>query len=96
MSCCTRRCSKRKLWVLMLLGGLVVAAVMGGKRRSGEARPSMWVKMEEMMAEMPEDFPPRVMFDDVATTKENTERILEILDKGGSVPAPDAVDSDSE
>jgi hypothetical protein len=41
--------------------------------------------MKNAMEEMPEDFPPRVMFDNVATARENTDRILEILDKGGNV-----------
>jgi len=37
------------------------------------------------MEEMPEDFPPRVMFDNVEATRSNTERILEVL---GEKPAP--------
>jgi hypothetical protein len=35
------------------------------------------------MEEMPEDFPPRVMYDNVETTRANTERILEILEANG-------------
>lgn len=40
----------------------------------------MWEKMGHLMDEMPEDFPPRVMFDNLAVTRQNTERILEILE----------------
>jgi hypothetical protein len=75
----------KKLSVLVLLGGLVLAAVMRGKRQSGEERPSKWEKMKKAMEEMPADFLPRVMFDNVATARENTDRILEILEKGGAV-----------
>lgn len=79
----------KKLVGLMLVGGVVGAVVMKGKRQSTEPQPSMWDKMRRHMEDMPEDFPPRVMFDNVATTKENTERILEILGEGGSVANPE-------
>ncbi len=82
MGCCHGRCNMRKFVVLMLVGGVVCAAVMRGKRHSGEERPSMWDKMREGMESMPEDFPPRVMFDNVVATKETTQRILEILEDG--------------
>jgi len=34
--------------------------------------------------DMPEDFPPRVMFDNVETTKANTEEILNLLRRDAS------------
>ncbi len=40
----------------------------------------MWDKMRQFMDDMPEDFPPRIMFDSLAATRENTERILAILE----------------
>jgi hypothetical protein len=40
----------------------------------------MWDKMREGMEEMPEDFPPRVMFDNAEAARINTERILEKLE----------------
>ena len=43
-------------------------------------KPTKWDKMRARMEQMPEDFPPRVMFDNVQVTRDNTERILEILD----------------
>ena len=56
----------------------------------------MWDKMRQHMEDMPEDFPPRVMFDNVVDTKENTERILEILDKGDHVAGQEAADPNAE
>jgi hypothetical protein len=82
----------KKLAVLLFVGVLVWAAVMLGKRQSGEQRPSMWDKMRQHMEDMPEDFPPRVMFDNVADTKENTERILEILEKGDHIAGQETAD----
>jgi hypothetical protein len=32
------------------------------------------------MEEMPEDFPPRIMFDNLEATKANTDRILTLLE----------------
>jgi hypothetical protein len=77
----------KKLALLMLLVGVVGAVVMRGKRDGPQ--PSMWDKMRQAMEEMPEDFPPRVMFDNVAATRENTERILEMLDDSGVVASPE-------
>jgi len=71
--------------------GLVIACVVAIARKqqqdekSGAEQPTIWDKMRKGMEEMPEDFPPRVMFDNVDSARVNTERILEILeaDKGG-------------
>ena len=71
--------------------GLVMACVVAMARkhqRGGEGaaeRPTMWDKMRQGMEEMPDDFPPRVMYDNVEAARANTERILEILkpDNGG-------------
>lgn len=86
----------KKLAVLILIGVVVWAAVMAGKRKSAEERPSMWDKMRQAMEDMPEDFPPRVMFDNVADTKENTDRILEILDEGGHAAEQEASDPEAK
>lgn len=79
----------RKWLVLAVLAVVAVALarLAAGKRQEGGHHPTMWEKMEAAMAEMPEDFPPRVMFDNVAATKEDTGRILEILEKGNSTAA---------
>jgi hypothetical protein len=84
----------KKVAVLMLVCAAVCAAVLMQKRQSAGPRPSMWDKMREGMEAMPEDFPPRVMFENVAATKENTERILEILDKGEGTSEDPAAASD--
>ena len=75
----------KKVAVLMLVCGVACAALLVRKRQSADPRPSMWDKMRKHMEDMPEDFPPRVMFDNVVTARENTERILEILKEGGGV-----------
>jgi hypothetical protein len=38
--------------------------------------------MQEKMESMPEDFPPRVMFDNIAAICEDTKQTLELLEKG--------------
>ncbi len=70
-----------KKLMLGLAAGVAVgacAAACGGRCKQGPS-PDMWAKMREKMEEMPKDFPPRVMFDDVEQTKANTEEILALL-----------------
>ena len=57
----------------------------GGGSGVGYACPMFCVVMEEM----PEDFPPRVMFDNVAATRANTDQILALLRNGSSARAGD-------
>lgn len=73
----------KKLIVGAAVGCAVVCAVAASKNRSAPQGPkqTMWDKMREGMEEMPEDFPPRIMFDNVEATRENSERILELLEK---------------
>ena len=47
--------------------------------RRAEKRREMFKKMRAHMESMPEDFPPLVMFNNVAAIRENTDRILELL-----------------
>ena len=49
--------------------------------RKAEKRRQMFEKMQAGMDAMPEDFPPVVMFNNVEATRENSEKILEILEK---------------
>jgi hypothetical protein len=44
----------------------------------------MFEKMQAGMEALPEDFPPVVMFSNVAATRENSERILELLERDRS------------
>lgn len=70
--------SKKMVIGAVLGAGVVVAVVSAAKGQSGP-KPSMWEKMREAMNEMPEDFPPRVMFANVQAIRANTDEILELL-----------------
>lgn len=76
----------------LMLVGIVVAAACAAvaMRKQGTTGPTMWAKMQERMEAMPEDFPPRVMFDNVAAVRENTEQILELLRARNYAVAGDA------
>ena len=70
----------KKLIIGAVAGSAVFAAVAAAKTQSAGPKPTMWDKMREGMEEMPEDFPPRIMFDNVEATRANSERILELLE----------------
>ena len=86
----------RKLAVFGLVAGAVLAVVLVVKKsqssrspeereeRKQKKRRGMFQKMQKGMDAMPEDFPPVAMFNDVAATRENSERILELLEKDRS------------
>lgn len=67
------------------VAGLGAAACIAACARSGtcrsdsEPKPTVWDKMRKGMEEMPDDFPPRIMFDNVEATKANTDEILTLL-----------------
>jgi hypothetical protein len=68
--------------VAALAGGLLGLALAAKRRGTSDARtpgPTMWDKMEEAMAGMPKTFPPRVMFDNIVAIREDTTRIIEML-----------------
>jgi hypothetical protein len=79
-----------------LIGGAVVAAVLVAKKAQSsgsaeereanraEKRREMFAKIQAGMEAMPEDFPPVVMFNNVAAIRENTDRILELLETNRS------------
>ena len=59
--------------------------------RRAEKRSEMFEKMRAGMESMPEDFPPVVMFNNVAAIRENTDRMLELLEADRShAEEPDA------
>ena len=86
----------KKLAVLGLVAGVVIAAILLARKnqssgtaeeresRRAEKRREMFEKMQAGMEAMPEDFPPVMMFNNVAATRENSERILELLEKDRS------------
>lgn len=60
----------------------IAACAKSGKCRdesATESKPTVWDKMRKGMEEMPEDFPPRVMFDNIEAMKANTDEILALL-----------------
>jgi hypothetical protein len=81
----------KKVMVFALIAG-VIGAVIFAMKKSEAPGSTMWDKMRANMEAMPEDFPPRVMFDNVAATRDNTEEILRILDKHGSEPELESVE----
>ena len=86
----------KKLAVFGLVAGAVLAVVLVVKKsqssrspeereeRKQKKRREMFQKMQKGMDAMPEDFPPVAMFNDVAATRKNSERILELLEKDRS------------
>ena len=87
---------KKKLAILgILLGAFALIGFLVNKKQKAipaeeremlrrEKRQAMFEKMQEGFDSMPEDFPPVVMYKNLDTVKENSERILEILEKEGS------------
>lgn len=76
---------KKALLIIVPLAGAVTVGVIANRKKIQE-QPDMWARMEQKMAQMPETFPPRMMFDNIAVIREQTTRILELLeqDAGGS------------
>jgi hypothetical protein len=85
-----------KKLVFGLIAGAVLAVVLLVKKsqssgspdereaRRAEKRREMFEKIQAGMEAMPEDFLPVAMFNNVAATRENSERILELLEKDRS------------
>ena len=74
----------KKLLIGVGVGFLVAAGLAAAKKGQSGPSPDMWAKMREKMEEMPEDFPPRVMFDNVEATRANTDEILSLLRRENS------------
>lgn len=86
----------KKLAVFGLAAGAVLAVIVLAKKskssgspqereaRQTEKRRAMFEKMQAGMEAMPEDFPPVMMFKNVEVTRENSERILELLENDRS------------
>jgi Spy/CpxP family protein refolding chaperone len=73
----------KKLIIGAAVACATVAAIAAAKNASAsrDPKPTMWDKMREGMEQMPEDFPPRVMFDNVEAIRANSERILKLLEE---------------
>ncbi len=74
----------KKLMIGLVAGFVIAAVVAAAKKGPPSPPPDMWAKMRAKMEEMPEDFPPRVMFDNVEATRANTDEILALLRREGS------------
>ena len=70
----------KKILIGTIAGFAVVTGVMAAAKRDSAPKPTMWDKMRKGMEEMPEDFPARIMFDNIQATKDDTERILALLE----------------
>ena len=70
----------KKLMIGAIAGFAVATGIVALTKRDTEPKPTMGDKMRKGMEEMPEDFPPRIMFDNLEATKANTERILTLLE----------------
>ena len=77
--------------MLLVVGGIAGAAgalIALRLRTEGDPKEAMARRMREHLESMPEDFPPRMMLDNLAATRVNTEKILELLgDQGTPVGA---------
>jgi hypothetical protein len=79
-----------KKWLVVLVIGVGIGLGAAARKcasmcssstgSAGSGKATKWDKMRARMEQMPEDFPPRVMFDNVQAARDNTERILEILE----------------
>lgn len=77
--------NKKRL--IAAVAGLGAVACVAACAKSGtceregasQPKPTVWDKMRQGMEEMPEDFPPRIMFENIEATKANTDEILTML-----------------
>lgn len=90
---------KRCLAVVAVGGGVLVLVLVVKRRTAGSAAGStepgatVWDKMEQAMAGMPETFPPRVMFDNIAAIRQDTARIIDMLEPRPTQPLEEADDA---
>ena len=62
---------------ILIAGAIVVGAVVLAKRRA----MSQGFDFEKFVERMPDNAPPKVLFRNLTTIRENTERILEHLER---------------
>lgn len=82
----------KKAVIAGLVAGAVLTAIVVAKKGQTSASPAereaqraekrreMFEKMQAGMEAMPDDFPPKAMFDNLAAIRENSDRILELLE----------------
>ena len=74
---------KKVLVTVAVLAGLGVLARLFGTRMGN-------IDWEEKFEAMPDNAPPKWMFRNITAIRENTDRILELLESGRAEPAPQA------
>ena len=63
---------------LLIAGGLAAGAAVLARRR---ASIGAGLDFERLLERMPEDAPPKWMFRNITAIRENTERILQLLER---------------
>lgn len=71
----------KKVLMGVAAGAAVVVVYTKAKRHAGGMGEIMSDKMHRCMEELPENAPPRVMFDNLSTTRTNTDKILALLEE---------------
>ena len=66
----------RRIGSRLLMVAAIACAALLVLRLAG---PKIAERMERMLEEVPDDFPPKWMFNNISAIRENTERILETL-----------------
>lgn len=74
---------------VLIAGAIVVGAVVLAKRH---ALSRDGFDFEKFIERMPDNAPPKLLFQNLTTIRENTDRILELLDSERR-PAPDSSSS---
>jgi hypothetical protein len=67
----------------LLAGGAAIGAVLLARRRTSGQRGFTVAKMLERM---PDDSPPKWMFTNISAIRENTDRILDLLESERGAP----------
>lgn len=82
--------------VMGAVAGLGAAACIVACAKSGRCqgdgastpKPTVWDKMRQGMEEMPDDFPPRIMFDNIEAIRANTDEIVTLLSEEALAGTP--------
>jgi hypothetical protein len=79
---------KRLIIFVMLAAGVFLAMRKIAERAGPATRERCLEMCDRMLANMPESFPPNRMMADLKALKEQTARILEVLEERGEVEGP--------
>ncbi len=68
---------------LLIIGGVVAGAVILAKRFAPSCSR---IDFEQMIERMPENAPPKWMFTNITAIRQNTDRILQVLERDQPQP----------